>query len=85
MAKYKLLERAFIHQRLWEEGEIVEVDDNLMPGPHMVPQDSAARAAMKKYGVVNGPLPNPVDELTRDVRNFGAAPQEVKSGMASSA
>jgi hypothetical protein len=40
---------------------------------------------MKKYGVVNGPLPNPVDELTRDVRNFGAAPQEVKSGMASSA
>jgi glutathione S-transferase len=81
MAKYKLLERAFIHQRLWEPDEIVEVADDLMPGPHMVPQDSAARAAVKKYGVIVGEAAQ--HSLVDSIASFGAAPP-IKHGMASS-
>ena len=64
MAQYKLLETAFINQRLYVEGEICEVDDSVIPGPHMVPQDDAAKKAFKKAGITNGALPDPIEELT---------------------
>jgi len=85
MAKYKLLEKAFINERLWEAGEEITLPDDVIPGPHMLPMDSAARKAIKEAGVVNGPIPDPVDELTKDVRDFGAAPQNVRVGMNASA
>ncbi len=81
MAKYKLLEKAFINERIWETGEEVTLPDDVIPGPHMLPMDSAARKAIKDAGVVNGPIPDPVDELTKDPANFGATPTGLKSGM----
>ncbi len=81
MAKYKLLEKAFIDNRLWETGEVVEVPEGTVPGSHMQPVDSEAKKMAKEIGLVNGPMPDPVDEMTADVTNFGAAPQAVKSGM----
>ena len=83
MAKYELLEKSFIDNRIWEPGEIVEVPDDLIPGPHMVPVDDAAKRVAKKLGLVNGPLPDPVHELTlTDAERMGASPQGVKTGMA---
>ena len=79
MAKYKLLERAFIDQCVWEEGSIVEVADDVIPGPHMVPQDAAARAAAKRHGVVNHEMS--VHEIVDKIADFGASPQGIKSGM----
>ena len=82
MAKYRLLEKAFIHNRLWEPGEVVEVDDSVVPGPHMLPVDLSAKRIAKAVGLENGPLPDPVDQLTMtDAERIGAAPQNVKSGM----
>jgi hypothetical protein len=80
MAKYKLLERAFIHQRLWEAGETVTVDDDVIPGPHMVPLDAADKRAFKKTGFENGPQPNYSDQIT----SIGVSPQDVKSGILAS-
>ena len=51
MAKYKLLEKAFINDRLWETDEIVDVPDDVTPGPHMLPLDAAAhQAALRQPG-----------------------------------
>lgn len=84
MAKYKLLEKAFIDNRLYEAGEIVEVSGNCIPGPHMSPHDAEARKKAREVGLVNGPLPDPVDQLTAmKVEAIGASPQDVRSGMAS--
>ncbi len=82
MAKYKLLEKSFIHQRLWDEGEIVDVDDNLVPGPHMQPMDAAARTAVKKYGVVVGATLE--HSVVDSIATYGATPAGMKSGMATS-
>jgi len=82
MAKYKLLEKAFIENRLWEPGEVVEIDDGAVPGPHMLPVDKAAKAMAADIGLVNGPIPDPVDEMTAE--SLGAAPQNIKSGITAS-
>jgi hypothetical protein len=86
MAKYKLLETAFIHQRLWQPGEVVEVSNDLIPGPHMKPLDKAAQAAVKRNGVIVGPSPNYVDEVSggASVQSRGASPQDIKSGIEAS-
>ncbi|MGO8945426.1 MAG: hypothetical protein ACLQJ7_17365 [Syntrophobacteraceae bacterium] len=79
MAKYELLEKAFIHNRIWEPGEVVEVDDSVVPGPHMKPVDAAAKAAFKKAGIVNHEMST--HEIVDRIAHFGATPQGVKSGM----
>jgi hypothetical protein len=79
MAKYELLERAFINQILWEPGAVVDVADDVIPGPHMKPVDAAARTAFKKTGFVNGPTLQ--NEVVDRIADFGASPQGVKSGM----
>ncbi len=79
MAKYELLERSFVHNRLWEPGEVVEVDDSLVPGPHMKPVNAAAEKAFKKTGHVLGVIPE--RDLVDAIATFGASPQGVKSGM----
>lgn len=85
MAKYELLEKSFINQRIYEVSEIVEVSDSVVPGSHMKPVDAAAKKKAKEIGLVLGPLPNIIDDLTQvDVRTFGASPQQVRSGIASS-
>jgi len=84
MAKYQLLAKSFIHNRLWEEGETVEVDDGLIPGPHMKPIDAPAKAQIKKYGIEVGEMPDVIAELTGGVETIGASPQAVKSGIAAS-
>jgi adenosyl cobinamide kinase/adenosyl cobinamide phosphate guanylyltransferase len=78
MAKYKLNETAFIDNRICLAGETVEVADEVIPGPHMVPADRAARKMADSIGLVNGPLPDPIDEIT----SIGASPAGVKSGIA---
>ena len=81
MAKYELLEKSFIHERLWDPGEIVEVSDDLVPGPHMIPVDAAAKRAADKVGLVNGPIPDPVDAITRtEAERLAAFPQSVDGG-----
>ena len=84
MAKYKLLQRAFINNTLFDEGAIVEVNDEMMPGSHMVPMDAAAKRKVKEAGIENGQVPDFVDAMTGgpDVRAYGASPQ-VKSGVLS--
>ena len=83
MARYELLEKAFIDNRIYEAGEKVEVADSVTPGPFMKPVDSAAQKKAKEIGLVLGPMPDPVDQLTATkVETIGASPQDVKSGMA---
>ena len=83
MAKYKLLEKAFIDNRIYEPGEVAEVDDTVVPGPFMKPVDSAANKKAKEVGLVLGPMSDPVDELTATkFEAIGASPQDLKSGMA---
>lgn len=83
MAKYELLEKAFIDNRIYEVGETVEVSDSVIPGPHMKPVDDAAKKKAREIGLVLGPIPDPVDQLTRTgLEAIGASPQGVKSGMA---
>jgi hypothetical protein len=65
MPKYKLLEKAFIDQRIYEAGDEVEFAGR--PGPHMVPMDAEAKAIAKKLGLVNGPIPDPIDQITERV------------------
>jgi hypothetical protein len=85
MARYRLLEKAFIENRLFEPGEVVTVADSVIPGPFMKPVDAAAQKKAKEIGLVNGPSPDPVDELTATPESIGASPQSVKSGMAATA
>jgi hypothetical protein len=84
MAKYKLLQRAFINNTLYDEGATVEVSDDMVPGSHMMPMDSAARKRFKEAGLENMQVPDFVDALTGgpDVRAYGASPQ-IKSGVLS--
>lgn len=83
MAKYELLEKAFIDNRIYEAGEIAEVGDSVIPGPFMKPVDAEAKKRAKEVGLVLGPMPDPVDQLTAmKVEAIGASPQGVKSGMA---
>lgn len=51
MAVYKLLDKAYFDQ-VYNAGEEVTVDDSVIPGPHMVPVDAAAKAAAKKAGII---------------------------------
>jgi hypothetical protein len=83
MARYKLLQKAFIDNRIWEEGDTIEVADDFPAGPHMQPLDSAARKRVKEMGVEVGTFPDPITELT-GVNDFGATPQGVKTGIAAS-
>jgi len=84
MAKYKLLQRAYINNQLYDEGATVEVSDEMLPGSHMVPLDAAARKRAKEAGIENMQVPDFVDALTGgpDVRAYGASPQ-MKSGVLS--
>lgn len=82
MAQYKLTETAYIHNTLWPEGEIVTVADDVIPGPHMIPMDAAAKKMVKSIpGFTNDRMPDPLNELT-PVTSFGAAPN-VKHGILS--
>jgi hypothetical protein len=79
MAKYKLLEKAFINQLLLEAGSEVVVPDDVIPGPHMEPMDAAAKAAFKKTGFVNSAsLQN---EIVDSIAAYGASPAGMKSGI----
>jgi hypothetical protein len=77
MAKYKLTETAFINNQIYQPGAKVEVPDDFIPGPHMIPVDKAAAKMAKEIGLVNGPMPDPIDDIT----SLGASPAGVKSGI----
>ena len=51
--------------------------NDFVPGPHMVPVDTAAKKVAKEIGLVNGPLPDPIDEIT----SIGASPKGAKTGL----
>jgi hypothetical protein len=84
MAKYKLLQRAFINNTLFDEGAVVEVADDFEPGSHMVPMDAAAKKKAKEVCLVNAEVPDFVDAMTGgvNVAAYGASPQR-KSGVLS--
>jgi hypothetical protein len=77
VAKYKLLQRSFIDNNLYQPGAVVTVRDDLIPGPHMVPVDEKAKQMARQIGLVNEIVPDFVDELTGgpDVTKYGASPQ----------
>jgi hypothetical protein len=80
MATYKLTEKSFIHNRIYEVNEKVKVADDFIPGPHMIPVDAAAKAMAKKVGLENFETPNYVDEITK----YGASPQAMNTGLRAS-
>jgi hypothetical protein len=83
MARYKLHEKAFIDNKLYEAGEVVEVSDSLTPGSFMEPMDAAAKKRAKEVGLVLGAMDDPIDRLTAtSAESVGGSPQDVKSGMA---
>jgi hypothetical protein len=86
MATYKLTEKSFIHNRIYEVNEKVKVADDFIPGPHMIPVDAAAKAMAKKVGLENFETPNYVDEITKipDVTKYGASPQAMNTGLRAS-
>lgn len=70
MAKFKLAQDAYIDDRLWKKGDIIEIDPKVhRPGPHMLPVDAEL------------PAMGPVDQLalrtltTIAVQGPGAAGQ----------
>lgn len=50
MARYSILEPAYVGERLVNAGDQVEVPDSTVPGPHMKPLDEAAQRAVKAAG-----------------------------------
>lgn len=84
MAKYKLMQMAYINNRLCGEGEVVTVPDGTIPGPHMLPVDAEAKRMAKAIGLVNDVVPDYVDEQTGmvDVSKYGASPQNIAAGVA---
>jgi hypothetical protein len=84
MAKYLLLQDAFIDNHFRKEGAAVVVADTMIPGPHMRPVDNVAKAMCKKHGVINDVVPDYVDHMTSliDVTKFGASPQNMDAGVA---
>ncbi|MDR3554070.1 MAG: hypothetical protein P4L55_04895 [Syntrophobacteraceae bacterium] len=86
MAKYRLLEKAFLNNRLYDPGETVELSHDSIPAHYMEPVDGAAKKRAREVGHVVGTLPDPVDQLTSiTAESIGAAPQDVRSGMAATA
>ncbi|HYA40883.1 MAG TPA: hypothetical protein VEF34_06245 [Syntrophobacteraceae bacterium] len=87
MARYKLLAVSFIDNRLWQEGETIEVPDDFPAGPHMKPLDTAAKKRVKELGIEVGAFPDVITELTggaAGVQTIGASPQGIRSGIAAS-
>jgi hypothetical protein len=82
MAQYKLLQAAYIDNILHGEDDVVTVSDDLIPGPHMVPVDAAAKKKAAEIDLKNESVTDFVDTMTGgvDVRAFGASPQ-IRSGM----
>jgi hypothetical protein len=83
MAKYKLLEPAYINHCLYGEGDVVVVGNDVIPGPHMLPIDNDARRKAKEVGLLNQAVPNYIDEITGriDVTRYGASPQDAAAGI----
>jgi hypothetical protein len=85
MARYEILEKSFINDRLWQPGEIVEVPDSVTPGQHMKPVDAAAKRRAKEVGLVNGPSPDWADQIAASAAareaDLAASPQGIRSGM----
>lgn len=54
MAKYKVLERSFLNNRLHEAGDIINYDGT--PAANLEPVDSAAKAAVKAAAASGEPL-----------------------------
>lgn len=84
MAKYKLLEAAFIQEVnsagpcLCTEGQTVTVSDDTIPGAHMQPLDAAARKASAGMELIS----NPHTRGGHTDADFGASPQDIPSGFA---
>jgi len=64
MARYRITETSYINDRLVAEEAIIEVADDLVPGPHMQPRDDAARKAVKAAGQRMAKV-DPVESLTQ--------------------
>ena len=57
MAKYELLEKAFINNRIYEVGEVVDVDNSAIPGPFMKPIDARRKSGPRKWAWFLAPCP----------------------------
>lgn len=75
MSQWMLLERGFFHEvgyigpQLYGPGDIVTLQDPVIPGPFMVPVDSAAKAIAAAQGLKIEPAgpwgPTQVPYITR--------------------
>jgi hypothetical protein len=70
MARYELLQKAFIDVRVHEAGETVTVADDVIPGPYMKPLDKAAIAAFRKYKQHGAPMRNMDDAPVAQFETF---------------
>ena len=74
MAKYRVLTKTFIAPHLLEEGTIITVNNDFVPGPHLEPMDSAAEDALEAYYKANPHATlHPID----DIPNNGVTSIEV--------
>ena len=79
MARYRLLERAFINQTLWEPGAEVTVADDVNPRSSYGTSGCRGQTAFKKTGFVNGASLQ--HDIVDKIADFGASPAGVNQGM----
>jgi hypothetical protein len=71
MARYRVTALCYINDRILQDGEDVEVADDLIPGPHLSPRDDAARRAIKGAGARMTNRVDPIDSLTMPAPGAG--------------
>lgn len=82
MAKYQALTKTFIQPHLIAEGQVFTINDEFEPGPHLLPLDDAAGAAMDRYEEKRKELNlppgtiEPVEALPNQIISLDEAPAQ---------
>jgi len=76
MARYKLHEKAFFDNTVYEEGSIVTVDDDTFPGAYMQPMDKAAKEKYLEAKKLNFKSPRK-DVAAYSFANFATFDEEL--------
>jgi hypothetical protein len=84
MARYELLQKAFIDMRVLEVGEQITVADDVIPGPYMKPLDKPALVAFKAYAAAGyrAPVRNIEDMQFASFEGFDLSTLKLEDGHA---